>query len=59
MWLDDAMLFGNGLQQGDRLDVPVPAGELILVWRPLGGEPRERTVVGAAGAPVEVVLGLD
>ena len=45
--------------EGDRLDVPVPAGPLVLEWRPSSGETVARTVGGAAGTRVEVVLGGD
>jgi len=57
VWLDDALLFGNGLQEGDRLDLAVPTGELSLLWRPREGAPVERRVAGPAGGRVEVVVG--
>jgi hypothetical protein len=59
IWQDDAMVFGNGLRPGATLDVTVPTGELLLVWKPSGGEPTRRSVAGAAGERVLVELASD
>jgi hypothetical protein len=58
VWSEDALIAASGLPVGGRAEIAVPAGEVVVSWRPRGErEFEEHRATGAAASVVELELG--